>query len=534
MELNAGSLKNKWQGVEIPSFDYLEMAKKTAESPIWVHFGAGNIFRGFIAELQHRLLEDGLSDRGITAVETFDFEIIDKIYTPHDNLAILVGLKPDGTTQNTIIASIAQGLKGSAAFPEDFSKLEGIFSSPSLQIASFTITEKGYSLTDLNGKLLPVVSGDINEGFSAPKHTMSIVTKLLHVRFLAGAHPVSMVSMDNCSHNGDKLRNAVLDIAKGWLDKGLVTAEFVAYLSDTARVGFPWSMIDKITPRPAAVIQKQLEGYGITGIEPLVTSKNTFIAPFVNAEIPQYLVIEDIFPNGRPPLEKAGVYFADRDTVNNTEKMKVTTCLNPLHTALAVFGCLLGYNSIADEMKDADLCELVKRIGYTEGLPVVVDPGIISPKAFIDEVINERLPNPFIPDAPQRIATDTSQKLPIRFGETIKSYHNSQTLETRSLVCIPLAIAAWCRYLLGVDDRLAPMEISSDPMLAQLQDILKGVKAGEPASYKQNLMGILANINLFAVDLYEVGLGEKIEDMFAEMLADSGAVRKTLQKYLSK
>ena len=61
------------------------------------------------------------------------------------------------------------------------------------------------------------------------------------------------------------------------------------------------------------------------------------------------MVIEDRFPNGRPPLEKAGVYMADRETVNNVEKMKVTTCLNPLHTALAVYGCLLGYDSIAAE-----------------------------------------------------------------------------------------------------------------------------------------------------------------------------------------
>ena len=85
-------------------------------------------------------------------------------------------------------------------------------------------------------------------------------------------------------------------------------------------------------------------------MDPITTSRGTFIAPFVNAEIPQYLVIEDIFPEGRPPLEEAGVYMTDRDTVNKVEKMKVTTCLNPLHTALAVFGCLLGDKKISDEM----------------------------------------------------------------------------------------------------------------------------------------------------------------------------------------
>ena len=104
--------------------------------------------------------------------------------------------------------------------------------------------------------------------------------------------------------------------------------------------------------------------------------------------------------------------------------MKVTTCLNPLHTALAVYGCLLGYTLIADEMKDPDLKRLVERIGYTEGLPVVTDPGIIRPEAFLKEVLEQRLPNPFMPDTPQRIACDTSQKVPIRFGETVHLLRN--------------------------------------------------------------------------------------------------------------
>ena len=55
--------------------------------------------------------------------------------------------------------------------------------------------------------------------------------------------------------------------------------------------------------------------------------------------------------------------------MNKTERMKVTTCLNPLHTALAVYGCLLGYTLIRDEMKDEDLVRLIRRLGYQEGLP---------------------------------------------------------------------------------------------------------------------------------------------------------------------
>jgi len=335
------------------------------------------------------------------------------------------------------------------------------------------------------------------------------------------------VSMDNCSHNGEKLRASVLEIAKGWVENGFADKAFLAWLEDETKVSFPWSMIDKITPRPAPSVTRALSDEGFEDMEPIETAKHTFIAPFVNAEIPQYLVVEDRFPNGRPALEKAGVYMTDRDTVNRTERMKVTTCLNPLHTALAVYGCLLGYTLIADEMKDADLKRLVERIGYREGLPVVTDPGILSPEAFLKEVLEQRLPNPFMPDTPQRIACDTSQKVPIRFGETVKSRVKNGTAD--ELEGIPLAIAAWLRYLLAVDDGGKPMEVSPDPMRETLQEALSGVRFGEPDSAEGALRPILSNAVIFATDLYETPLAGKIEKAFKEMLLPGG-VRKSLQK----
>ena len=130
--------------------------------------------------------------------------------------------------------------------------------------------------------------------------------------------------------------------------------------------------------------------------------------------------------------------------------MKVCTCLNPLHTALAVYGCLLGYNLISEEMKNPSLKKLVEVIGYKEGLPVVINPGILDPKEFIDTVLNVRIPNPFMPDTPQRIATDTSQKLAIRFGETIKAYAVAPSLNVADLKLIPLVFAGWLRYLMAL------------------------------------------------------------------------------------
>ena len=137
--------------------------------------------------------------------------------------------------------------------------------------------------------------------------------------------PLAMVSMDNCSHNGAKLQGAIMEFVDAWKKNGQISDEEYAYL--TEKVSFPWSMIDKITPRPAPEIADQLEADGLEDMHPFVTSKNTYIAPFVNAERPQYLVIENDFPNGRPALDKAGVIFTDRDTVNKVEMMKVCTCL---------------------------------------------------------------------------------------------------------------------------------------------------------------------------------------------------------------
>lgn len=171
--------------------------------------------------------------------------------------------------------------------------------------------------------------------------------------------------------------------------------------------------------------------------------------------------------------------MTDRDTVNKTERMKVTTCLNPLHTAMSVYGCMLGYDLICAEMKDEDIVALIKRLGYVEGLPVVVDPKILDPKAFIDEVIEQRLPNPFMPDMPQRIATDTSQKVGIRFGETIKSYV-AEGRDLNSLVSIPLAIAGWLRYLLAIDDNGNAFEVSADPLKDELQAKLSASSSASP------------------------------------------------------
>ena len=527
---NKGLQSPDWQekGYKLFGYDRAALVKKTHEAPVWVHFGAGNIFRGFPARLQQELVEQGLADKGIIVGEGFDYEIISDIYDKYDNLTLLVTLKADGSIDKQVVGTVTEAYPCDYSAADAWKRFQEIFVSPSLQMISFTITEKGYALKNPAGEFFPGYIQDFENGPGKGSMFLSRLTELLLCRYKAGSLPLAVVSMDNCSHNGEKIEAAVTTIAAEWVRRGFADQGFADYLASD-KVSFPWSMIDKITPRPDASVAAMLKADGYEDTDVVVTSKHTYIASFVNAEECEYLVIEDDFPNGRPQLERAGVYFTDRETVNKVEKMKVCTCLNPLHTALAVFGCLLGYTLISDEMKDEDLVKLVRTIGYKEGLPVVVDPGIIEPKKFIDEVVNIRIPNPFMPDTPQRIATDTSQKLPIRFGETIKAYAASSELSVGDLKCIPLVFAAWLRYVMGVDDEGKAFEPSSDPLLGYAHEALSGIELGYTGSLDQ-LHGILSNQKIFGVDLYEVGLADLVTEYFRSMIAGPGAVRATLEK----
>lgn len=525
------------KGYHLPAYDLDQVAAATKEAPTWIHFGAGNIFRAFQANLAQRMIEEQGEKVGLIVAEGFDYEIIEKSYRPMDNLSILVTLKANGSIEKSVIGSIAESCILDSANAAEFTRLKEIFAAKSLQMATFTITEKGYSLVNGKGEQIPAITADFAAGPEKPQSYMGKVVSLLYARYNAGALPIAMVSTDNCSHNGDKLQSAVVAFAKAWVENGKADAGFLAYLQDESKVSFPWSMIDKITPRPDASVEEMLAKDGLEGLAPIITSMNTYVAPFVNAEESEYLVIEDKFPNGRPQLEKVGVIFTSRDTVNNVERMKVCTCLNPLHTALAVYGCLLGFTKIADEMKDEDLKSLVNGIGYVEGLPVVTDPGVINPKEFIDTVLNVRVPNPFMPDTPQRIATDTSQKLPIRFGETIKAYEASGFLDAGNLKLIPLVFAGWLRYLMAIDDEGAAFEPSSDPLLENAQAYVKGLSLGNVPAHdalKEQLKPLLSNAQIFGVDLTktavkgDLSMADTVVDDFALLLAGKGAIRKTL------
>ncbi len=534
MKLNLNSLQEKanWQdrGFELPQYDVKEIRNNTIQNPTWVHFGAGNIFRAYQARLNQELLNRGYTDTGLIAIEGYDTEIIPKVYAPYDNLSIVVILKADGDFEKHVLGNVAEALDMQSA---DYQRVIEVFSKPSLQMISFSITEKGYNIKNNQGDYIAQVRKDIKEGPNKAKSYMGKISALLHKRFLEGAYPISLVSMDNISKNGSILKRNVIGIAEEWEKRDSVSRAFVNYIKDESQVSFPWTMIDKITPYPDRNIQKMLEKDGIENMDLVVTSSHTTTAPYVNTEELEYLVIEDNFPNGRPPLEKVGVIFTDQETVHKVETMKVTTCLNPLHTSLAIFGSLLGFTSISEEMKDQDLRGFVTKMAYEEALPVVEDPKIIDPKVFLEEVLL-RFSNPYIPDTPQRIATDTSQLMAIRFGKTIQSYVEREDKDVRTLDFIPLVIAGWCRYLMGVDDNGNVFDISPDPLLNDLRPHLKNLKVGNKGNVTEQLRPILSRSEIFGVDLYKIGLNITIEKHFEKMIKEYGAVRKTIQSVLTE
>jgi len=225
---------------------------------------------------------------------------------------------------------------------------------------------------------------------------------------------------------------------------------------------------------------------------------------------------------------------------------------------------LLGYPTIAACMRDPRLVAFVRKAA-NEALPAVAHPGIIDPRAFLEEVLTVRFPNPFIPDTPARIVTDCSQKIPIRFGQTLKALYETgvngaevdetrvdgtggarglRSLEGEVARCnplapplpsprtvpspeaIPLLFALWLRYRLGWADDGARLTLAPDPLVPEKIAALEGLPFGTAVDLKE----ILKDEKQFGVDLYQVGLGERIEGLFAEAAKGPGAVEGMLQR----
>ena len=195
MELTINGLKRyedwKKADIKLPGYDVEEVVRLTKENPKWVHFGIGNIFRIFLGGIADTLLEKGELDTGITCVESFDYDVVDKIYDPYDNLALSVILNGDGTQEKKVLGSLAEAMKAQSTDAVSWKRLKEIFCSESLQMVSFTITEKGYALKKADGTFFEFVEKDIENGPEKVTSAMAIVTAMLLERYRNNKAPLA-------------------------------------------------------------------------------------------------------------------------------------------------------------------------------------------------------------------------------------------------------------------------------------------------------------------------------------------------------
>ena len=118
----------------------------------------------------------------------------------------------------------------------------------------------------------------------------------------------------------------------------------------------------------------------------------------------------------------------------------------------------------------------------------------------------------------------------MRFGETIKAYMRHPNRDVEQLRIIPMILAAWLRYLLGVDDQGNEMEPMPDPAALALSERVREMRFDNPHRVQEALQPILSNADIFGVDLYTSGIGHRVEEIFMEMAAGPGAVQKTLHE----
>ena len=116
-------------------------------------------------------------------METFDFDVIDKIYAPYDNLVLAVTLKADGSTDKRVLGSLTEAIKAQSSDVSQWNRLKEIFKDPGLQMISFTITEKGYALKGADGTYFPFIQADIENGPEKAVSAMAVVCALLYERY---------------------------------------------------------------------------------------------------------------------------------------------------------------------------------------------------------------------------------------------------------------------------------------------------------------------------------------------------------------
>ncbi|SUB81105.1 Polyol:NADP oxidoreductase [Pragia fontium] len=443
MNLSNKTLSNLPQDIVIPSYDREKI------KPRIVHLGFGAFHRAHQAIYADILATEHGSDWGYCEVnliggeqQIIDLNSQDKLYS----VAEMAAEGWSGRIVGVIRRAIHREIDGID------SVLDAI-AQPDTAIVSITITEKGYGYQPATGKLIedhPLIQHDIANP-ATPKSAPGVIVQGLRLRRERGLPALSVMSCDNMPENGHVTRNVILGLARRQ------DAQLADWIE--THVSFPSTMVDRIvpavTPDTLEKITQQLSGIN----DPAGVACEPF----------RQWVIEDNFVNGRPEWEKAGAELVQ--DVLPFEEMKLRM-LNGSHSFLAYLGYLAGYQHINDCMQDSNYVAAARQLMLNEQAPTLRTKGV-DLTAYADSLLN-RYRNTALKHRTWQIAMDGTQKLPQRMLDSVRYHleHNS------NFACLALGIAAWMRYVGGVDEQGQPIEVS-DPLIEQLKTLVSHSQQGE-------------------------------------------------------
>ncbi len=408
-----------------------------------VHLGCGAFFRAHQARYLHLLREQG-SDWYYIAMNIGSARSAEMVKQLRQQDYRYHLLERDVEREQLLEIRSLQGAMHPAL--DGVETLIAQIAAPEVAIISLTITEKGYCLDNSSGELditHPEIAHDIAHPHQ-PKTAIGYLVAGLLQRFTQQSTPLSIMSCDNLQHNGDKTRRAVIALAA---QQSPALADWIS-----EQISFPNTMVDRIVP---AVTEETLK---------LVASKAGNFDPLaLSCEGFSQWVVEDRFVAGRPAWEKVGVQLTHDVTLYELMKLRM---LNGCHSFLAWLGYLAGYQTIADTMADPNFRQAVTEFLANEQIPTLTAPPGINLTEYGQQLLY-RFTNPAIQHQTKQIASDGSQKLPQRLiGPLLMQLQQGQHCQWQTL-----SIAAWIKYIQGVDDTGQVFTVI-DPLASTFQNIV--------------------------------------------------------------
>lgn len=448
-----------------------------------VHLGLGAFFRAFGCLYVADAMAASGGDWGIAGVSLRSPGIRDALRS-QDWGYNAVALTPEGAAPRWVTV-----LNDVLVAPEDPAAVLAAMAHPDIRIVTLTVTEKGYCHNPAKGSLNfdhPDILHDLanDHPVSAP----GFLVRALQRRHAAELAPFTVLCCDNLPENGKLLRGLVLELAQR------IDPDLAAWIAREAR--FPSTMVDRITPATTEA--------DIARVADLTGRRDA--APVMHEPFAQW-VIEDSFVGGaRPDFAAAGAEMVRDVTAHEHMKLRM---LNGTHSALAYTGYLAGFETIAETMADTAFENYARRL-WSEIIPSVAAPEGVSLADYADALLG-RYANPGIRHRTWQIAMDGSQKLPQRLLGTLRA--NVDVGRASPGLC--LAVAAWMRYVSGIDEKGDLIDVR-DPLAGKLRQVSQSARS--PAKKVTALLGVR--------EVFPADLAERLEAPVvaaAELLWNKGA-----------